>query len=327
METRGKIFEEFLKNNLLEAAEAAKTGTLEKIKNMPQVNSLRPVRYKYKGLGILFGATELSGVVERISPKTLVDALFDLENTASTQKEKIKRVIEMLPKAFTSLGGKSVPFETRANLLKMVDDEFYSFDQWREKLETWFGNVMDQSAQQFKAKAKQYVVLFSLVVAIVLGVDTIDIAQRVWNDASYAKQFDNQAALILNSSDEANKQEKLDKLYSRLDDLQVINIPFWVQPATASQATPARSYDNWLLMRVLGLILTGLAVSQGSSFWYDIIRQVKGEQKTGGAELKEIEITPTAPVDTNMLAMYNRNVLAAMDKISRSPSSDTELKK
>jgi hypothetical protein len=29
----------------------------------------------------------------------------------------------------------------------------------------------------------------------------------------------------------------------------------------------------------LGLILTGIAVSQGSTFWYDIIRQLKGEQK------------------------------------------------
>lgn len=327
METRGKIFEEFLKNNLLEAAEVAKKGTLEKIKNMPQVNSLRPVRYKYGGLGILTGATKLSGYVERISSKTLVDALFDLEGTAATQKEKIKKVIEMLPKAFTSLDGKSVPFETRANLLKMVDDDFYSFDQWREKLETWFGNVMDQSAQQFKAKARQYVVLFSLFVAIGLGVDTIDIAQRVWHDASYAKQFDNQAALILNSTDEANKQEKLDKLYSRLDDLQVINIPFWVQPATGAQTAPAGSYDNWLLMRILGLILTGLAVSQGSSFWYDIIRQVKGEQKTPIADPKDTEIAPTVPGETNMLAMYNRNVLAVMDKISRSPSPDNDLNK
>jgi hypothetical protein len=338
METRGKIFEDFLKKNLLEAAEDAKKGTLEKIKKMPQVNALRPVRYKYGGLGIFVGKTELSNYVERISPRSLVDALFDLEGTAATQKEKVKKVIEMLPKEFTGLDGNPIPFETRANLLKMADDGFYTFDQWREKLETWFGNVMDQSAQQFKAAARKYVVLFSLVAAFVLGVDTLDIAQRVWQDASYAKQFDTQATLILNSGPEVNKQEELDKLYGRLDALQVINIPFWVQPGPdnvadlyVNQATPSSApYGNWLFMRILGLLITGLAVSQGSSFWYDIIRQIKGEQKTAGAASKETETNPTAPTapmtpgDPNTLDLFGRSLLNAIDKASKTRSSDTD---
>jgi divalent metal cation (Fe/Co/Zn/Cd) transporter len=41
---------------------------------------------------------------------------------------------------------------------------------------------------------------------------------------------------------------------------------------------PEGAAPNWLLLKVLGVLITAMAVSQGASFWYDMIRRLKGEQ-------------------------------------------------
>jgi hypothetical protein len=71
----------------------------------------------------------------------------------------------------------------------------------------------------------------------------------------------------------------------------VVNYPWYIQPpletdsqyqdmiSPYTQWSLSQPYGLWLFLRILGLVITGIAVSQGSSFWYDIIRQIKGEQK------------------------------------------------
>ena len=315
LETRGKIFEDFLKKSLENELDKDKKFAIEKLKDAPQVNSLRPVRYAAGGLGIITGKTKLSDHVEHIQPKVLVDALFDLEGTAADWKEKIKNVINLLPDNFVNLGGDSTPFGTKKALIAMVDKNYYSFEQWREKLETFFSSVMDQAAQQFSAVAKKYVLWFSLVLAFALGVDSIQIAGNAWYDPQLTKKADTYAETILQSQDASQEEQQADlkALYATLDDMAVINLPWYVtaqvkdesgQTKTEIMSYPwyiqpqlntnsqykdlispytewslSQPYGWWLFLRILGLLITGIAVSQGSSFWYDIIRQIKGEQK------------------------------------------------
>ena len=321
-ETRGKILEDFLKNNLVNAASAGKKFSIEELKKLPQINSLRPVRYAAGGLGRLFGKTKLSDRVERIEPKVLVDALFDLEGTAADWRDKVKNVIGLLPDSIPNINGEQTPFETKSALEKIVDQNYYTFDQWREKLETHFGSVMDQAAQQFGALAKTRVLWFSLILAFALGVDSIQIAGRAWYDPQLTKKADTYAQSILQSEETQDEQQAdLEALYGTLDDMAVINLPWavqaeakngsgqtettiisypwYVQPPLEANSpyqdlvspytkwSLSQPYGLWLLLRLLGLIITGIAVSQGSSFWYDIIRQIKGEQKKADAATGE----------------------------------------
>lgn len=313
IETRGKILEDFLKNSLVNAIkkgmednkdellklEQEGNKKLEQLKNTPQINALRPVRAP---LGVL-GGVKISEHVERIQPKVLVDALFDVEGTVAGWQEKVKKVINMLPDNFTNLSGNPTPFKTKASLIKMVDENYYTFDQWRDKLETYFGSVMDQAAQKFKLVAKRWVLLFSVILAFALGVDSIQIAGRAWYDPQLTQKADAYAETILQSDDATQKdqQDDLKVLYDTLDDMKVINLPWYVfiQPPleTDSQyqdlVSPytewslSQPYGLWLFLRIFGILITGIAVSQGSAFWYDIIRQLKGEQKKTEEAAKE----------------------------------------
>ncbi len=313
-EERGKILEEFLKNSLENAVTEGKKFTVEELKSLPQINSLRPVRYTAGGMGKLIGKTKLSDHVERIQPKVLVDALFDMEGTATDWKNKVKNVLSLLPDNIPNLGGEATPFKPKQDLIKLVDETYYTFDQWREKLETFFGSVMDQASQKFGALAKTYALWFALILAFALGVDSIQIAGRAWFDPQLTKKADAYAETILQSEQpEEEQQADLEALYDTLEGMDVINLPWYVikedkdengqtkkivvnypwyiQPpletdsqyqdmiSPYTQWSLSQPYGLWLFLRILGLVITGVAVSQGSSFWYDIIRQIKGEQK------------------------------------------------
>jgi hypothetical protein len=307
-ETRGMVLEDALKKNLENAAVSGKSFILDELKKAPQINSLRPVRYAAGGLGRLFGKIKLSDHVERIQPKVLVDALFDLEGTATDWRNKVKNVITLLPEDIPDLGGGKTPFNTKKDLIKLVDQTYYSFDQWREKLETHFGSVMDQAGQKFAALAKTYALWISLIAAFILGVDSIQIAGRAWYDPQLTQKADAYAETILQSDKpEDEQQEDIQMLYDTLEDMEVVNLawyvfgeseegkvitnyPWYIRPpieegryrdliSPYTKWSQSQADGLWFFLKILGIIITGIAVSQGSSFWYDLIRQIKGEQK------------------------------------------------
>ncbi len=272
--TRGHSLEEFLKKNLLGKAEDGKSQLLDRLKKMPQINSLKPVRYANAGLGFfgLKGGLKIPDVVERIPPKNLVDALFDLEGSLSKGNKKVKEVIGYLPDQLPGPKG-PVEFTMKTDLLKLAQKGFNNVEELRKMMETWFTGLMDQASQVYKAQARRVVILLSLIVTLVFGVDSIELAQKYWKNAAISATADAQASLILGSNkDPAQKNDDLQKLVAQLEQMNAIDFTWYQKPGDAP--------SNWLLLKVIGLLITTLAVSQGSSFWYDLMKQIKGEQTT-----------------------------------------------
>lgn len=287
--TRGKSLEDFLKRNLIGVAASGKKMTLEKLKSMPQLNSLKPVRY-VKKLGIpvgwLTGKTEVIDYIEKIPPKNLVDALFDLEGTNKKGNEKVKEVIESLPDTISP----GIDFTIKKELKKLADAGFDDVEALREKLNTWIGGLMDQASETFKAQARWWVVVISFVVTFILGVDSIALAKLYWQNAALSATADAQATLILASTDDENqKNADVQQLITQLDEMKATD-QFWYQK-------PEDAPDDWNFMNIFfskfwGMVITAIAVSQGSSFWYDLMKQIKGEQPK---DESAVSATATSP--------------------------------
>lgn len=288
MNTRGRCLEGFLKKNLLGMVKGGKSELLNKLKEMPQLNSLKPVRYAKKlGLpvGFVTGKTEIINYVEQIPPKNLVDAFFDLSGTFKKGNEKVQEVIGHLPDQLPGLDGNPVGFTIKTELQKLADDGFDDLDALRSKMETWFGGMMDQAAMEFKAQARRIVILLSLVVAFIFGVDSIELAKLYWNNAALSATADAQANLILGSTnDENQKNADIQKLTAQLEEMKAINFKWYNQPTDA----PA----NWLFLKFLGILITAFAVSQGTSFWYDMMKQLKGDQSPTPPDTTTVTTSP-----------------------------------
>lgn len=313
MNTRGKSLEAFLRSRLLGVVEEGKEDLLELVKRTPQVNALKPVRYtKTLGFipsGFFTGKTEVINYVERIPPKNLVDALFDLGATINEGENGVKKIVELLP---THLPGANGPeeFKIRADLLKRVEKGFDDVEELRAKMETWFSGLMDQSSQEFRAQARRVVIALSLVVTFIFGVDSIELAKMYWKNATISATADAQAALITSATDDANQQNAdVQKLVAQLEEMQAINYKWYVYNPGEPNIPP---YPTWVLLKVLGLLITAFAVSQGSSFWYDMIKQIKGEQSSSSQANSEVtEITTESLDERNgggMLIRINRSM-------------------
>lgn len=273
-ETRGRILENFLKDHLIGAIGEGKALSIEKLKSMPQLDTLKPVRYVKKGLGFFTGKTEIADFVEKIPPKNLVDALFDMAKTTQTAENDVQKFIALLPDTLPP-GNKE--FALKKELTTLVKSGFNDIDALRSKVETWSAGLMAQAALEFKARARQIVLLVSLVVTLLLGVDSIDLVKNFWTNAAVSATADTQAALILRSPNQQNVDNaNVQQLLAQLEQLQAINYQWYAKPASTDW--------TWIVWKILGLLITAVAVSQGSSFWYDIIKQFKGENVKPAAE-------------------------------------------
>ncbi len=260
LETRGAALEKYL-------VQAAGTKAVD-IQNLPQVKALRPIRYA--NWWSVFGAGSEEKKVEKIPVSTLVSGFFDvagLSCQAAYAPDELLATLNQLPES-----------EAKQALLHWVGQGVTSIDDLRTRSSDYFNGILCQAQATFKARARSVVIILSLLITLIRGTDTIQIAKDLWSAASL-RALTSSAATTATApqaqGDIANQQ-------ALPGDLASLPLRFgWWQSGSfataAPTATPVNPFAFWAL-KVLGLLITAIAVSQGSSFWYDILRRLTGQQ-------------------------------------------------
>ena len=154
------------------------------------------------------------------------------------------------------------------------------------EIENWFNGSMDRVAGWYKRKVQRILIGIGLVVAIAMNVDTIAVFKSLTDDPElrnslvlaaqeYAKPL---------STDSANKQSARQRLEQNSQKLRELRLPIgwdWNKPSELSTdkryvtnyALAIPQKDNWPF-KVLGWLLTAMAVSLGASFWFDALNKI-----------------------------------------------------
>lgn len=139
----------------------------------------------------------------------------------------------------------------------------------RANLESWYDNSMERVSGWYKSKIQYVLIILGLVIAGIFNVDTINYANRLLENPALRSAIAAQAA---------NVKEMNDVTVANLRaQLEMLNLPVgW------DDARPLTS-DNfgWWLKKVLGIVMTGLAVSQGAPFWFDLLNKITNLRSTG----------------------------------------------
>lgn len=255
LELRGKDLEEYLRKIV--------GGTeLEKFLALPQIESLRPIRYKGV-MGFFTGSVEPKRL-ERVPILNLVDAVFQMYHLIDNKESvvQLKHKISNLPDS-----------NAKTNLLNWIDQQVTDIDQLRSKTTMWLTGLMNQASMTYKAHIRLVVIGLSLLVTLALGVDTLDFANRLWYDADLRAIVSAKAEVYLAKEGAAADIEPLIKDLGELS----FQMGWWATPPSLLNETAAMSALAALLKKLVGLFITFVAVSQGASFWYDILRRLKGE--------------------------------------------------
>lgn len=242
------------------------TTKIDDLLKQPQIQSLAPMRYD--GWQGLFSGIVVPKQVEQIPVSNLVDAVFDIFELVDKQRnvDELKSLLGKLPQS-----------DLKTSLEKLVDQGVTDINQFRTKASMRFTGLMDQVAACYKARARQWVILFSFLFTVLFGVDSIEFGTKLWQNAELRTSANAKAAFY---SKQDGSTIQMGQLIKDLDELS-LGITWLSAPANIPQTgATGGTWIVWLLLKVVGLGITTVAVSQGSSFWYDILRKLKGESTT-----------------------------------------------
>ncbi|MBI5352142.1 MAG: hypothetical protein HZB50_05850 [Chloroflexi bacterium] len=256
LESRGKALEQYLVKLVGEHPE---NKYLNDLVNLPQLQALRPIRYK--GILSIFSSTTEPKKLEKVPVSTLVDAYFDIAGFTSKKEMDLLQLAELVDKLPDSDGKKA--------FINWINQGVTKIDDLKTRTSAYFTGLMDQAAATFRARARSFVIMLSIGVTVLFGTDTIQLAKALWTSAELRAIAAAQADAVV-AREGANAD--LSHLLESLGEFS-IKIGWW-QTQQFPQSSAWQEWAVFILLKVLGLAITAAAVSQGSSFWYDLLKKI-----------------------------------------------------
>lgn len=257
LQTRGLALEKYLK-------QIAGDKAID-LTNLPQIKALQPVRYA--NWWNVIGAGTEEKKVERIPVDTLVDAFFDisgLTNQGSLNADELTALISKLPES-----------EGRNAMLTWIQHGVTAASDLRTRTAEYFNGVLNQASSTFRARSRSFVIVLSIGITLLFGTDSIQLAKDLWTDAGLrslaVQQVTVATAPTATASDVTSLVQELNSLSLR--------VGWWRAEDMPTPATPG-GLLTYILLKIAGMGITAAAVSQGSSFWYDLLKKVTGQGST-----------------------------------------------
>ena len=258
LETRGLALEKYL----LQIA----GDKLIDLTNLPQIKALRPIRYA--NWWNVFGAGVEEKRVEKIPASTLVDAFFDLSGLsckASYTADELVAVLNQLPES-----------EGKQAMLRWVQQGVTDLKELKGRASDYFTGLLSQASATFKARARSLVIVLSLLITLLLGTDTIQLAKDLWTDSGLRALADAQANVV---ASQPNAQGNIPQITDLVNSLTAYSLRIgWWHAQSLPAGGNVLSWLGFVVLKLLGLGITAVAVSQGSSFWYDLLKKLTGQR-------------------------------------------------
>ena len=181
-----------------------------------------------------------------VPASTFATALLDV---AGSSKQKL----DQLPKG-----------TGRDALLSLHDASGGDQARLKTEITNWYNDTMDRVSGIYKRRVMVWTIGIAAVLTLLFGVDTIAIATTLWQDQGL------RAALSASA-----QTASPGGIEDTINTLSEFNLPLgWV-------VLPQTLFD-WFL-KVIGLLLTTLAVSLGAPFWFDVLKRFTNPRSSGPA--------------------------------------------
>jgi uncharacterized integral membrane protein len=195
-----------------------------------------------------------------------------------------------MARAKAAVEGMSEHNPARQPLLRMMTDAEGDRDKFRGSLEHWYDDTMDRVSGWYKRYVQRIILVITIMLVACLNVDTINIAQVLWRlpteraavAAAAAKQAGSGSAAGQNADEVVRS-------------ISALKLPLGWTPPHVTRVSPARAttvvvstdpqhlplgLGSWLI-KLLGLLITVLALSLGAPFWFDALTKLGSLRQAG----------------------------------------------
>jgi hypothetical protein len=173
-------------------------------------------------------------------------------------------------------------------LLTALDEARDDVDRARKNVEAWFDSAMDRVSGQYKRETQKIIFWVGLLLAVVLNIDTVRIADYLYrNDAA-------RAAIVARAEKAVGDTAYLRRTYEQARaELDTLRFPTgWAQVTFAPKgrtrpnfrqdpvawteysALWAKNLLVYVLLALFGWLATAAAATLGAPFWFDVLNKV-----------------------------------------------------
>jgi hypothetical protein len=188
----------------------------------------------------------------------------------------------------------------KRGLLALVDASGSDAAKLRENIENWYNSSMDRVAGWYKRRIQWIILALGVLLAVVLNADSVIVSQALWKNAALRSGVvkaaeDLNAHYVKTSSLPATSDtsaapadqstltpEQQGEQYNRK--LQSLGLPIGWNNQDEAHRLPdgfLKSPVHFLSLSVhqldlhwLGWLITGLAISLGAPFWFDLLNKI-----------------------------------------------------
>lgn len=250
------------------------------------IANLRSSRAKFlrKGIESLIG----SALCGQLFQHPLIKAISFTRDKAPSylRRETFAKVLldivgkGFAPQGITFSGASTVANRVLSTALSSPPSE--ELRRMTANLEEHFDELMDRVSGAYRRHARLYSLLVSLALVVVMNVDALKMAQRMWTNPSLRQEAAKLAAKCAERKVPAGAPEgtsvsgcpELANLYALAPDF----VPMWTMNEIRDLN---KNKADWFL-KLLGLLVTTLAISLGAPFWFDLLSRLSpGLRGTG----------------------------------------------
>ena len=196
--------------------------------------------------------------------------------------------------------------ELRTALLTLIDEAQGDVEKARRNIEEWYDGMMDRVSGWYKRRTTVLMLLLGCAVAAVVNADTLNIANTLARDgalrSSLVATAEQRIRTPLPATTAAGTPQELDaqatrNLQSAQDAVNELGLPIGWTRATADNRNDRRRVPDTFgdfFLKLVGILVTGFAISQGAPFWFDILNKfmvvrstVKPAEKSGEQPSKD----------------------------------------
>ena len=185
-----------------------------------------------------------------------------------------------------------------ANVQQRADDLEEDLHSLQQEIGSWFDKSMTRASGVYKRNARGIAILIGFFVAVATNADTLFIVDSLSNDSvlratvsefattQVQAQVQLQSPEVPSSADGAAPEQleaELDAIKENVrQSLDDVALPLgWDEPIVELQSSdewsvPLTQVELPWVKRVVGWGISGVAISMGASFWYDLLRKVLG---------------------------------------------------
>ncbi len=189
-----------------------------------------------------------------------------------------------------------------------------SLEGFQQKIEYWFEEVMQRATDWYRRNTRWWLFFIGIGMAGVFNADTIQIYRGLSANAAardrlvelaenFAEDRDSIPAMQLGKKTPEQAMQEYVEIKAMYH--QIVQSPLGLGWSSIEETNLI-----WWLLKFAGLLLTGLAVTLGAQFWFDILKNLLS-LKSGNVPQKLPTQQPSAPAQENPSAAQQQTPKSA----------------